>query len=178
MARSLHGPSRSQSPMSPSPSFSDSESRLSPPSESQETLGPSTSRAGSPSEPRQQVPLPIEEVEEDSVTCLWEECGIVFTVLPTLIKHIHNGESLGIFQFLLCFSKHRDLGIVEWKSWWLSGDYTRRSFLGGSDRKGSSCPYQPWTDAGAWCWEKKYKGKNQYSWFLSDDFHGRLSFDI
>lgn len=136
----LTRPSRSQSPMSPSPSFSDSESRLSPPSESQETLGPSTSRAGSPSEPRQQVPLPIEEVEEDSVTCLWEECGIVFTHLPTLIDHIHNGESLGNFQFSLCFSKHRDLGIVEWKSWWLSGAFTWRSLLGGgSDGKGSSC---------------------------------------
>ncbi len=33
-----------------------------------------------------------EAVPEDSVTCQWEECGIVFTHLPTLIDHIHNGE--------------------------------------------------------------------------------------
>jgi hypothetical protein len=29
---------------------------------------------------------------EDSVTCQWEDCGKVFTHLPTLILHIHNGE--------------------------------------------------------------------------------------
>ena len=29
---------------------------------------------------------------EDTVTCLWDNCGVVFTHLPTLIDHIHNGE--------------------------------------------------------------------------------------
>ena len=29
---------------------------------------------------------------EDSVTCQWEDCGKVFTHLPTLIHHIHNGK--------------------------------------------------------------------------------------
>jgi len=28
---------------------------------------------------------------DDSVTCQWEDCGVVFTHLPTLINHIHNG---------------------------------------------------------------------------------------
>ncbi|KAF8216826.1 hypothetical protein K438DRAFT_1901439 [Mycena galopus ATCC 62051] len=27
---------------------------------------------------------------DDSVTCQWESCGIVYTHLPTLIEHIHN----------------------------------------------------------------------------------------
>ncbi|KAJ7231910.1 hypothetical protein B0H12DRAFT_1146148 [Mycena haematopus] len=27
---------------------------------------------------------------DDSVTCLWEHCGIVYTHLPTLIEHIHS----------------------------------------------------------------------------------------
>jgi hypothetical protein len=31
-------------------------------------------------------------LEEDSATCMWGECGIVFTHLPSLIQHIHNGE--------------------------------------------------------------------------------------
>ena len=31
---------------------------------------------------------------EDSVTCQWEDCGKVFTHLPTLIHHIHNGKFL------------------------------------------------------------------------------------
>lgn len=85
-------PSRSQSPKSASPSFSDSENRLSPSSENQETIGPSSSRAGSA------VPQPMENID-DSVTCLWEDCGIIFTHLPTLINHIHNGESL-VYIFL------------------------------------------------------------------------------
>jgi hypothetical protein len=31
-------------------------------------------------------------VGDDSVTCLWDNCGVVYTHLPTLIEHIHNGE--------------------------------------------------------------------------------------
>ncbi|KAK1222279.1 hypothetical protein PQX77_014912 [Marasmius sp. AFHP31] len=31
---------------------------------------------------------------EDTVTCLWDNCGVVFTHLPTLIEHIHNGERI------------------------------------------------------------------------------------
>ncbi|KAF9560434.1 hypothetical protein CPC08DRAFT_636598 [Agrocybe pediades] len=34
---------------------------------------------------------------DDSVTCLWEDCGIVFTHLPTLISHIHD-EHIGVHK--------------------------------------------------------------------------------
>lgn len=29
--------------------------------------------------------------EEETVVCLWEDCGKLFTRLPTLIDHIHSG---------------------------------------------------------------------------------------
>jgi len=34
---------------------------------------------------------------EDSVTCQWEDCGKVFTHLPTLIHHIHN-DHIGVHK--------------------------------------------------------------------------------
>ncbi|KAJ7289067.1 hypothetical protein C8J57DRAFT_1430123 [Mycena rebaudengoi] len=34
---------------------------------------------------------------DDSVTCQWESCGIVFTHLPTLIEHIHT-EHIGVHK--------------------------------------------------------------------------------
>ncbi|KAJ3566216.1 hypothetical protein NP233_g7139 [Leucocoprinus birnbaumii] len=40
----------------------------------------------------------MDPVPEDSVTCLWDDCGIVFTHLPTLIDHIHNGEYRASFS--------------------------------------------------------------------------------
>ena len=36
--------------------------------------------------------MQVELESEDSVTCQWDDCGVVFTHLPTLIEHIHNGE--------------------------------------------------------------------------------------
>lgn len=30
------------------------------------------------------------------MACQWEECGKVFDHLPTLIDHIHNGESINL----------------------------------------------------------------------------------
>lgn len=49
----------------------------------------SVSRPGSP----MQLQPNAEGLEtDDSVTCQWEDCGKVFTHLPTLIDHIHNGE--------------------------------------------------------------------------------------
>lgn len=72
---------------SPSPSLSDSSmedasnfSEVQP----EASYGHSASRPGSP---MQSGPLD----PEDSVTCQWEDCGKVFTHLPTLIHHIHNG---------------------------------------------------------------------------------------
>ncbi|KAK7036730.1 hypothetical protein VNI00_011395 [Paramarasmius palmivorus] len=49
----------------------------------------SASRPGSPTASRQQQ----ETIDtEDTVTCQWDNCGIVFTHLPTLIEHIHNAD--------------------------------------------------------------------------------------
>ncbi|KAF8804010.1 hypothetical protein BYT27DRAFT_6705470 [Phlegmacium glaucopus] len=52
--------------------------------------GPSASRPGSPMQSGALDP-------EDSVTCQWEDCGKVFTHLPTLIDHIHN-EHIGVHK--------------------------------------------------------------------------------
>ena len=72
----------------PSPSFSDSdEDNFSMPS----ALGPSVSRRGSPSVRGADVSHGG-TANDDSVTCLWDNCGVVYTHLPTLIDHIHNGE--------------------------------------------------------------------------------------
>lgn len=35
-------------------------------------------------------------VEVDTMSCRWEECGKVFSHLPTMIEHIHNGALLRI----------------------------------------------------------------------------------
>jgi hypothetical protein len=45
----------------------------------------STSRPGSPIHGAEGIET------NDVVTCQWEDCGIVFDHLPTLINHIHNG---------------------------------------------------------------------------------------
>ncbi|KAG6910945.1 hypothetical protein DXG01_005999 [Tephrocybe rancida] len=37
------------------------------------------------------------DLESDSATCLWDECGQVFTHLPTLISHIHD-EHIGVHK--------------------------------------------------------------------------------
>jgi len=78
---------------SPSPSLSDSSmedasnfSEVQP----EASYGHSASRPGSP---MQSGPLD----PEDSVTCQWEDCGKVFTHLPTLIHHIHN-EHIGVHK--------------------------------------------------------------------------------
>jgi hypothetical protein len=89
-AQPVQEPKPSSKPSSPSPSFSDSSmedtSNISgiPPEAS---YGYSASRLGSPT---QSGPLDT----EDSVTCQWDDCGKVFTHLPTLIHHIHNGKFL------------------------------------------------------------------------------------
>jgi len=33
---------------------------------------------------------------DDSVTCLWDDCGKVYTHLPTLVEHIHEGISCSL----------------------------------------------------------------------------------
>ncbi|KAJ3496395.1 hypothetical protein NLJ89_g10490 [Agrocybe chaxingu] len=80
---------------SPSPASSDSSDAedVSNMSEvhAEGSRGYSVSRPASPS---QQGEGPE---QEDSVTCQWEECGVVFTHLPTLIDHIHN-EHIGVHK--------------------------------------------------------------------------------
>jgi len=54
---------------------------------------PATSRPVSPSTPSSgEGPQP--EVQnpgyDDTATCMWDDCGMVFTHLPTLIEHIHS----------------------------------------------------------------------------------------
>ncbi|KAF8828759.1 hypothetical protein HHX47_DHR3000282 [Lentinula edodes] len=48
----------------------------------------SASRLGSPS--ISSVHESRAEVDDDSVTCLWDDCGLVFTDLQVFIDHIHN----------------------------------------------------------------------------------------
>lgn len=57
-------------------------------------VGPSVSRRGSPSASHHAEASNGGAVDEDSVTCLWDNCGVVYTHLPTLIEHIHNGRFL------------------------------------------------------------------------------------
>ena len=48
----------------------------------------SSSRSGSPVH----LEFKAEELEKNDVfMCQWEDCGVVFTLLLTLIAHIYNG---------------------------------------------------------------------------------------
>ncbi|KAF9005112.1 hypothetical protein BDQ17DRAFT_377967 [Cyathus striatus] len=81
------------SPLSaPSPSNShstvdDEISSLSATPNGSQALG-SASRAGTP--PYKLHPETLES--DDSVTCQWDDCGIVYRHLPSLIDHIHNAR--------------------------------------------------------------------------------------
>jgi hypothetical protein len=95
----------------PSPAFSDSseEEKVSLLSEQQSGLGVSSSRLGSPSATQGAEALNVDPAAvdiDDSATCLWDNCGKVYTHLPTLIEHIHNGE----FVFL----KHKMAAYLSW----------------------------------------------------------------
>ncbi|EGN97436.1 hypothetical protein SERLA73DRAFT_184144 [Serpula lacrymans var. lacrymans S7.3] len=93
MARSIYSPS--PPPRSPSPSFSsvsiidDDDTSFSEGGDP----GPSVSRPGSPAPAANAQ----EDQEADTVTCLWDDCGIIFTHLPTLIDHIHH-EHIGVHK--------------------------------------------------------------------------------
>lgn len=52
----------------------------------------SVSRSGSPNASGNRIP-DLNVFDDDTVTCEWENCGIVFNHLPSLIDHIHNGAS-------------------------------------------------------------------------------------
>ncbi|KIM44562.1 hypothetical protein M413DRAFT_442530 [Hebeloma cylindrosporum] len=93
--------------VSPSPSLSDSSdaedisnmSEMHP----EGSYGVSASRPGSP----MHLQFKAEPLEtNDVVTCQWEDCGVVFTHLPTLIAHIHN-DHIGV---------HKSNYTCEWSS--------------------------------------------------------------
>jgi hypothetical protein len=112
MERSI--PSVTDSPISPpSPTFSDSSaddsaSTASERAPKQEAVDPSQGRAEAaprapitPSRPdsRSSVSSGVGAQQEyaeaaygDTASCMWDDCGIVFTHLPTLIEHIHSGK--------------------------------------------------------------------------------------
>lgn len=91
MARSAYSPSPSPSLRSNTPlSDSSSDEDLVPYPEASGDYGPSASRPGSPQ--TAEASMLGEEREADTMTCQWEDCGKVFSHLPTLIEHIHNGE--------------------------------------------------------------------------------------
>jgi hypothetical protein len=87
MDRSSYSPSIS--PVSPSPTPSDSS--IDDIRSIQSDAAPSISQSGSPA-PLLENGHVADGSEVDTVTCQWEDCGTVFTHLPTLIEHIHNGE--------------------------------------------------------------------------------------
>ena len=82
---------------SPSPVFSQSSLKIDD-SSSESDLGcaPASAldeAAGSPGPSTG----PTADQGADTVTCLWDDCGIVFTHLPTLIEHIHSSKHAPLF---------------------------------------------------------------------------------
>lgn len=74
---------------SPSPTFSQSSVQLdddSSESEAGDVTVPPGEHTASPG------PSAPAAEPSDTVTCLWEDCGHVFSHLPTLIEHIHSGQ--------------------------------------------------------------------------------------
>ena len=75
------------SPKAPSPSPSLTDSSMDDASNLSE-IHPEGFSASRPASPMYSGVLDT----DDSVTCQWEDCGKVFTHLPTLIDHIHKGK--------------------------------------------------------------------------------------
>ena len=90
MARSNYSPSPSPSLRS-STDFSDSshDEDIGTHADGSELAG-SASRPGSPM--TAEASMLGEDKQADTMTCQWEDCGKVFSHLPTLIEHIHNGK--------------------------------------------------------------------------------------
>ncbi|KAI0822147.1 hypothetical protein BC628DRAFT_1542416 [Trametes gibbosa] len=97
MARSQYSPS-------PSPSLPSSHGGISDSSSDEEfaslagdaaEYGASASRPGSPV--TAEASMIGEDQGADTMTCQWEDCGKVFSHLPTLIDHIHN-DHIGVHK--------------------------------------------------------------------------------
>lgn len=85
---------------SPSPSFSQSSLKYDDDS-SEGELGyaPASAPDETAGSPGPSSTAPAAEQVVDTVTCLWDDCGIVFTHLPTLIEHIHSSESFPPYPY-------------------------------------------------------------------------------
>lgn len=78
---------------SPSPSFSQSSLKYEDDSsESELGYAPTSAPDETAASPGPSSTAPKAEQGVDTVTCLWDDCGIVFTHLPTLIEHIHSSK--------------------------------------------------------------------------------------
>lgn len=75
---------------SPSPSFSQSSLKYDSSSESELGYAPTSAQDETAASPGPSSTAPTAEQGADTVTCLWDDCGIVFTHLPTFIEHIHS----------------------------------------------------------------------------------------
>ncbi|KZT18770.1 hypothetical protein NEOLEDRAFT_1159351 [Neolentinus lepideus HHB14362 ss-1] len=90
MARSIRSPSPSPGLLSPSFSDSSADEDLTAFADYEAgVVTVSPSRPGSPSVTSGQ--------DTETVACQWEDCGKVFTHLPTLIEHIHN-DHIGVHK--------------------------------------------------------------------------------
>ncbi|KAG9312515.1 hypothetical protein JVU11DRAFT_6909 [Chiua virens] len=75
---------------SPSPTFSQSSLKYDSSSEDEAGYAPTSAPDEATGSPGPSSTVPTAEQGPDTVTCLWDDCGIVFTHLPTLIEHIHS----------------------------------------------------------------------------------------
>lgn len=92
-----------RSPFSPSPSPEFEQTYLSdssvdddypPHNNDNGEAGQSASRPGSPMALDGQT---VDEEGPDTMRCQWEDCTRIYNHLPTLIEHIHNGESTLVY---------------------------------------------------------------------------------
>lgn len=80
---------------SPSPTFSQSSLKYDDSSsENEPSYAPTSAHDEAAGSPGPSSTAPTAEQAVDTVTCLWDDCGIVFTHLPTLIEHIHTSEPI------------------------------------------------------------------------------------
>ncbi|KAA1470836.1 hypothetical protein DENSPDRAFT_836732 [Dentipellis sp. KUC8613] len=93
MARSIYSLSPSPGPGPLSPTFSDTSNE-----DDVHVIGEDGDYLQSSSRPSSPAVIEAPDPnDEDTVTCQWEDCGIVFNHLPTLIEHIHN-DHIGVHK--------------------------------------------------------------------------------
>lgn len=107
MSRGVYTPSPGF--RSPSPAFSQASAQQDDSSaDEMPSAQPTVTQSGSPG-------LASAEQEEvvgtDTMTCLWDDCGIVFSHLPSLIEHIHSSAlmptSVKLIQYHVYSARRR-----------------------------------------------------------------------